>query len=424
MSSDSSSGDPGANGDESLDELAERYSVDRIGEENRVPYFGIRSSDVWFIGGTAVAALTVALLAGLTLGALVAAGVMLGVGVYLLYVTPDHTKIAAWVKNMWRYLKRPSVTHSAPAGAPADERNAGGLLNRTPFQPDERTEELTGIRRAWVGDGAVLRRDGRLEGALEIAPGNMDFAPWTEWRDIQQTCQEYANKHTHSELKLHITTQEFGLDSLTDRLEQQLEDPMIQSRPTLAALLHEYRQRRPRQMREQGLQQHRIFLFVTVSAKEIEETHVAESTPAEKTAKIPVLGRLVEALPGSDVSSTRGLSPLEEHNEMVELLDKRLDDIRDDIVSREPKWDAQRVSTIELFQLARQFWTGSRASEAAIDRTLRQPAAATGRPTAGAPADTGDGAAAATDGGQPSSGRPAPRRSPADADTSSTGGDT
>jgi len=424
MSSNSSSGDPGADGDESLDELAERYSVDRIGEENRVPYFGIRSSDVWFIGGTAVAALTVALLAGLTLGALVAAGVMLGVGVYLLYVTPDHTKIAAWVKNMWRYIKRPSVTYSAPADAPSEKRNAGGLLNRTPFQPDERTEELTGIRRAWVGDGAILRRDGRLEGALEFSPGNMDFAPWTEWRDIQQTCQEYANKHTHSELKLHITTQEFGLDSLTDRLEQQLEDPMIQSRPTLAALLHEYRQRRPRQMREQGLQQHRIFLFVTVSAKEIEETHVSESTPAEKTAKIPILGRLVEVLPGSDVSSTRGLSPLEEHNEMIELLDKRLGDIRDDVVSREPKWDAQRVSTIELFQLARQFWTGRRASKTAIERTLRQPAAATGRPTAGGPADTDGSPAAATDGGQSSSSGPDTQRSPAGADTSSTEGDT
>jgi len=379
MSTDQSPSESTA--DESLEDVAPRYTVDRIGEENTVPYFGVRAADAWLIGGAVLVVLTIATLGGLTLGAIALAFVALTIGAYLFYVTPAHTPISTWLSNMWRYVKRPSATYSAPKEAGSADRNEGGLANKTPFRPDERTEELTGIRRAWVGDGAVLRRDGRLEGAIEVNPGNMDFAPWTEWRDLQATCQEYVNKHAHSELKVNVTTQEFELDELVDRLESRLDDPMIDARPTLAALLHEYRQRRPQQMREQGLQQHRIFIFVTVSPREIEESHVAESTPAEKTARLPVIGSLLSRLPGMDVSVARQLSDLEEHNEMVDLLDKRLETIRDDLVAGQPKWAAERVSTIELFQLERRFWTGTRATEAALDRTLRQPAAAAGRRT-------------------------------------------
>lgn len=380
MSSDPTS--PSSESDdtsESLDELAERYTVDRIGEQNTIPYFGVRSSDVWLIAGATFTAAVFAAVGGLGWGSLVVAFLTLILGLYLFYVTPVHTPISSWLANMWRYMKRPGVTYSAAADSGSGKRNEGGVANKTPFKPDERTEDLTGIRRAWVGDAAVLRRDGRLEGAIEIDAGNMDFAPAPEWRDLKELGQEFVNKHTHSELKLHISTQEFGLESLTGRLEQRLEDPEIQSRPTLAALLKEYRERRPRQMADEGLQQHRIFLMLTVNPREIEDSHTGESTPAEKTARLPLIGRLLGRVPGTEVGRSRTLSDLEQHNQMVEKLDKRLETIREELVRGEPKWSASRVSTIELFQLEAQFWNGHQVDDSAIDKTLREPAAATGR---------------------------------------------
>jgi len=380
MSSDSTSTSSATDdSSESLDELAERYTVDRIGEQSTIPYFGVRSSDVWVIAGTTFTATVFASIGGLGWGSLVVGFLTLTLGLYLFYVTPPHTPISSWVANMWRYVKRPGVTYSAAADSDSEERNEGGAANKTPFTPDERTEDLTGIRRAWVGDAAVLRRDARLEGAIEINAGNMDFAPAPKWRDLKEIGQEFVNKHTHSELKLHITTQEFGLESLTDRLEQRLEDPEIQSRSTLAALLEEYRERRPRQMADEGLQQHRIFLMVTVNPREIEDSHTGESTPAEKTAQIPLIGRLLGRVPGTEAGQSQTLSDLEQHNQMVEKLDKRLETIREELVRGEPKWSATRVSTIELFQLEAGFWNGRQVDENAIDKTLREPAAATGR---------------------------------------------
>lgn len=380
---------PGGDAEASLEESAECYTVDRIGEKNTVPYFGVRAGDAWLIGGATLAAVAVAAIAGLSLGILVVGVVTLTIGLYLFYVTPPHTPISTWLANIWRYVKRPAVTYSAAADAASSDRNSGGWWNKTPgFQPDERTEDLTGIRRAWVGDAAVLRRDGRLEGAIEVDAGNMDFAPPSAWRDLQETAQEYANKHVESEFKLHVTTREFALDELTGRLTERLADDDIESRPTLEALLKEYRERRPRQMREEGLQQHRIFLFLSVSPRETQESHTGESTPVEKTARLPVIGRLIDGVSGGGFRRRRSMSDLEQHTEMVEMLDRRLETIRNDLVRGEPKWTAERVSTIELFQLEAKHWNGRRVDETAVDEALRKPAAATGRRDA-----------AATDGG-------------------------
>jgi len=366
--------------DESLDESAECYTVDRIGEQNTIPYFGVRARDGYLIGGGTLAAMAVAAIAGLSLGIFVVGGLAFTLGLYLFYVTPAHTPISTWLANIWHYIKQPDMTYSAAADAAAADRNSGGLANKLPaFRPDERTEELTGIRRAWVGDAAVLRKDGRLEGAIEIDAGNMDFAPWTEWRDLQATAQEYANKHIHSELKIHVTTSEFALDELTTRLEQRLDDNDVQSRSTLEALLKEYRQRRPQQMQHEGLQQHRIFLFVSVSPRETQESRAGESTPAEKTAQLPVIGRLFNSVSGAGFRGTESMSDLERHNEMVETVDQRLETIRNELVHGEPKWGAERVSTIELFQLEAKYWNGRRVDESAVDEALRKPAAATGR---------------------------------------------
>jgi len=83
-----------------------------------------------------------------------------------------------------------------------EERNEGGLANYTPFKPDERTQDLTNIKRAWPGAGAIQRTDGTMEAFIEIDPGNMDFAMSDDWAQLQNAGEDFANKGTRLEAQI------------------------------------------------------------------------------------------------------------------------------------------------------------------------------------------------------------------------------
>jgi len=138
-------------------------------------------------------------------------------------------------RDVYRYLKRPQVTFSAPADADTStnesERNEGGLANYTPFQPDERTQDLTNIKRAWPGAGAIQREDGAMEAFIEIDPANMDFAMSDDWAQLQDAGEEFANKELDSKLKLHATTRSFPVEQITETIEDRLTDEDVTENP-------------------------------------------------------------------------------------------------------------------------------------------------------------------------------------------------
>jgi len=154
--------------------------MDQFGEESRIPYLNIEEGDVGLLIAFPIIGLFIAGLTGIESLALPFVAGGLGFGVAVIYVSPTHLNAWTWTKDVYRYLKRPQVTFSAPAEADTStnesERNEGGLANYTPFKPDERTQDLTNIKRAWPGAGAIQREDGAMEAFIEIDPANMDFA--------------------------------------------------------------------------------------------------------------------------------------------------------------------------------------------------------------------------------------------------------
>ena len=149
-------------------DAAARRIMNQFGEESRIPYLNIEEGDVGVLIAFPIIGLFIASLTGFESLALPFVAGGLGLGAAVIYVSPAHLNAWTWTKDVYRYAKRPRVTFSAPEAADSStnetERNEGGLANYTPFKTDERTQDLTNIKRAWPG--ASDSTDGRHDGSL------------------------------------------------------------------------------------------------------------------------------------------------------------------------------------------------------------------------------------------------------------------
>lgn len=334
--------------------------MDQFGEESRIPYLDIEQGDVGVVIAFPLATLVLANLVGLATLALPLAGVAVLLGFGVVLVRPNHMNSMEWLAALWEFEKRPNWTFSVPVfdevslESTETKRNEGGLMNYTPFKPDERTQDLTNIERAWPGAGAVQRRDGVYEAFVEIEPGNMDFAMAEDWANVQTQAAEFANKELDFELKFHATTQSFPVEQLVDRIDERQLDEDVKQNPIFAELLDEYRERRPEEMRARGAQELRFFLGVQADDFEVYDRFEDENTPAESLADIPLLGILFAPF----VTRRQSLSEAEERMAVFSKLDDRLAAIEDELVQNISGWDSRRLSTVELFVLCAEFWNG------------------------------------------------------------------
>ncbi len=330
--------------------------MNEYGEETRVPYLGIKEGDVSVLVGFPLAVLVLTGIIGLDVLALPAAFAAAGFAWAVVYVTPEHVSAWTWLTHRVRHLRRPSITLSALAQAtPADRSDeSGGLSTYTPFTPDETTQELTNIERAWPGAGAIERSDGAMEAYLELEPGNMDFAMSDDWEAVQETAAEFANTKLDFPLKFHATTRSFPVDELVDRIEDRLTDDDVKENPRFRVLLKEYREKRPREMRERGAQQMQFYLGVEVNQLEVYNRSSVEPTPAEKLTSLPVIGVLFNPL----LTRREDLAEAELRAKMFDLLEERRETIETKLEHRINGWTVRPLSTVELFMLVTEFWNG------------------------------------------------------------------
>ncbi len=333
--------------------------MDELGEENRVPIVNVDEGDVYILLGFPIAGL---LLGGLTgIDTLVFPLALVGVvfGVAAVYASPSHLSASTWLLDVYRYYgKRPRITYSAPDETehareqPDSTTTEGGVINYTPFAPDERTQDLTNIERAWPGAGAIQRTDGTMEAFLEVDPGNMDFAMSGDWAHVQDVAAEFANKELDYRLKFHATTRSFPVADLIMQIEDRLTDEDVTENPIFEELLAEYREQRPREL--DGAQQIRYFIGVQVDPLEVYDRYRDERSPAEKLTTIPVIGFLFNPF----VTRREDLSDAEVRAKMFNRLDQRCRAVQTELIQKAPGWSARRMSTVELFVLAMDFWNG------------------------------------------------------------------
>lgn len=339
---------------------ATRRIMDGLGEENRIPIVNIDEGDVYVLIGFPVGGLLLGSLLGVDILVFPLGLTGLTIAVAAIYASPAHLSATTWMRDVYRYyLKRPRVTYHAPynhevARDQAETiRNKGGLSNYTPFSPDERTQDLTNIERAWPGAGAVERTDGSMEAFLEIDPGNMDFALSGDWAHVQEVASEFANKELDYTLTFHATTRSFPVETLVAQIDDRLTDEDVSSNPVFEALLEEYRSQRPQEL--EGTQQLRYYIGVQVNPLEVYNRYHDERSPAEKLTRIPVVGFLFNPF----VTRREDLSDAERRAKMFEKLDERCRSVQTELVQNAPGWTGRRLTTVELFVLSMDFWNGN-----------------------------------------------------------------
>mgnify|MGYP006282366517 CR=1 FL=1 len=348
-------------------DAAARRIMDQFGEKSHIPYLNIEEGDVGVLIGFPIIGLFLAGLTGIESLALPLIAGGFGFGGAIVYVSPQHLNAWTWAKDVYRYAKRPQITFSAPTDAAETERNEGGLANYTPFRPDERTQDLTNIKRAWPGVGAIQRADGAMEAFIEIDPGNMDFAMSDDWAQLQDAGEEFANKELNSKLKLHATTRSFPVEQITENIEERLSDEDVTENPIFRELLEEYRETRPSEMRDRGIQQVRYYIGVEVTPLEVYDRFHDEGTPAEKLTRFPVIGFLFNPF----VTRREDLTDVERRAKMFEKLDSRVTDVRSEFIQQASGWSARRLSTVELFVLNMDFWNGREHDYDDAERVIR-----------------------------------------------------
>jgi hypothetical protein len=337
---------------------AARRIMEQFGETSQIPYLGIEEGDVGLLISIPILGLVTAGLTGLEALAfpLMAGG--FGLGMAIVYVSPEHLTAWTWIQDVCRHLYRPRVTFNAPENPSRStnetERNTGGLAGYTPLQLDERTQDLTNVRRAWPGAGAIQRTDGTMEAFIEVDAGNMDFAMSDDWTRLQDAAAEFANTELTSNLKFHATTRSFPVEQIVETIETRREDDDVAENLVVQELLDEYRETRPEEMQERGIQQLRYYIGVQVSPLEVYDRYHGEETPAEKLTEFPVIGFLFNPF----VTRREDLSERERRMRMFDTLDSRMHTVEAELVQQAPGWSARRLSTTELFALNLDFWNG------------------------------------------------------------------
>jgi len=353
-------------------DAAARRIMDQFGEENRIPYLNIEEGDVGVLISFPIIGLLTAGLTGMDSLALPFVVGGLGFGFAVIYVSPNHVNAWTWTKDVYRYVKRPRVTFNAPAeadsGTNESVRNDGGLANYTPFKPDERTQDLTNIDRAWPGAGAIQRTDGTIEAFIEIDPGNMDFAMSGDWAQLQEAGEEFANKELDSKLKLHATTRAFPVERITETIKQRLSDEDVTQNTIFRELPEEYQETRPKEMRDRGTQQMRYYVGVEVTPMEVYDRFRDERTPVEKLTQFPVIGFLFNPF----VTRREDFTDVERRVKMFEKLDSRVNNVQTEFIQQASGWSARRLSTVELFVLNMDFWNGREHDHNQAEHVVRK----------------------------------------------------
>jgi len=352
-------------------DAAARRIMDQFGEESRIPYLNIEEGDVGMLIAFPIIGLFIAGLTGIESLALPFVAGGLGFGVAVIYVSPTHLNAWTWTKDVYRYLKRPQVTFSAPADADTStnesERNEGGLANYTPFQPDERTQDLTNIKRAWPGAGAIQREDGAMEAFIEIDPANMDFAMSDDWAQLRTLAKSSPTKSwtrnsNSTPQPVHFrwsrSLRPSRIDSLT-KMSQRTRSSKNSSRST---------GRHGRRRCVTGVSSRSGTTSALKSARSKCTTASRdEGTPVEKLTQFPVIGFLFNPF----VTRREDLTDVERRAQMFEKLDSRVNDVRSELIQQASGWSARRLSTVELFVLNMDFWNGREHDYDEAERVVR-----------------------------------------------------
>ena len=344
---------------------ARRRVMNQLGEENRLPIINAREGDVGILFGLPLAGLIIGSLLGIDSLAIGLLFCGFTVGVAIVYAAPEDRTATEWLGDLSRYvLKRPNVTYNYRTDS-ENSSTDGGVIEYTPFEVSESTQELMGVKQVWPGAHAIERADGTMEAFVELEPSNMDFAMSEDWATLQESAETFANNEIDFPVSLYVTTRSFPVEEIISQLESRLYDDDVYDNPVFGELIEEYRESRPSDL--DNIQSSHYYLGVEADQMEIYQRYDAEKTPLERLAEFPVLGFLLNPFVVKRVE----LEDAQIRTTLFEKLDDRIQTVRSEFVDNMSGWSCRRLTTTELFYLTIEFWNGDQQSEADAGRLIR-----------------------------------------------------
>lgn len=281
-------------------------------------------------------------------------GVGIVLGIVLLAITPDHLSTKEWLGSIVHHMFRPKrIEHmSLQHGVAREQRDA--IKETKIYQMEERTQEITRLKKIHRNGGAIERDDNVMVGAVKVSPANMALASNRRWQMMVEEWEGYLNNSIEYPLQIYATSKPFPVEQYIYHYQGRINDPDIENRPILQELLSDFLDWYPQYLSWQGTNQREYYIIVPVSEHELIGADSDEKSPMETLAGIPVIGGLFQ----SQIESSDGKSDEEKKTEQLRVLSQRLREVNRQGVRSLSGCDGRRISGVEMAILIREFWSG------------------------------------------------------------------
>jgi hypothetical protein len=219
-------------------------------------------------------------------------------GALFLIIKPNHMSLTQWVKNYRAYNKRPNEIRKIIA-------TDGGLdRNGVPATSNPDTRRLTKVEKIFPHEGAVLRTDGVMVGAVELSGINLDTATDSEKESAAMQLTNWLNTEAEGKYKLFMPMRQFDPTDAVERYRERASDPDIQSN----VLLSNYMDDRIGWMQALAEESYvrEFYVEFRIPRHEVLSAEIREAK-GDTLKKLPgggVLGDAFEGVRGSDLKST------------------------------------------------------------------------------------------------------------------------
>ena len=284
----------------------------------------------------------------------VLAAVGLVVGAVAVYATPDYLTASEWVSTYAHHIRRPKeVAHVRyEFGSARQQRD---LPESSFYELDERTQELTDLKRVHTDRDSVERFDGAFVGAVRVEPANMALATDRRWRDNVAAFADFFNNSVEWPVQMYSTTSEFPVEDYLRRRERRLDDDDVAGNPVFRRLIEEWLDWYPRELEARGTNIREHYVIVPVRREEVTGPDGGDGV-FDALADLPVVGGLFGA-----VSSGDGMTEEETRARALDELDERLRMVKNEGVQNLDGCRAHRVEAAGLTRLLAEFWEGEPA---------------------------------------------------------------
>ena len=293
------------------------------------------------------------------------------IGVTMLFLTPNHLTVREWTESIVHHLRRPDrVRHLSMDYDNVREQKDHNMEARA-WEVNQRTQELTRVKRVHVDAGAIERYDDTMVGAIKVEPANMALASSDRWRRMVEQWKSFINHNLEFPIQIYCTTSVFPVDDYLNQYRSRRSDADIENKPIMESLLEDFLEWYPEYLTWQGTNRREYYIIVTAEEEELRQSDIGEKTVLEKLSEVPGIGKYIDRLRASRDDRTEG----EIEAALLKAVEQRCRTVAKQGIGDLKGCEATRVTGVELAVLIKEFWESEEVEIGADGENFRtQPA--------------------------------------------------